>query len=176
MNTRGEMLPLYPPMAFKQKQESAGIIKSVAAAYLILLLHILLIAGLGILVLFFSGIVNYMLWILLAGGLLITLSGYLFYRKLKKEGRSLGETLRSPDFGGRSVEISFMGGMATVKLGKSEKPAPAITYSGNDDILQIEQKPASQASELANLAQLFENELITLDEFNTAKRKLFDSE
>jgi len=163
-------------MALRQKQQSAGIIKSVAAAYLILLLHILLIAGVGILVLFFSGIVNYMLWILLAGGLLIVLSGYLFYRKLKKEGRSLGETLRSPDFGGRSVEISFMGGMATVKLGKPEKSSQAITYTGGDDILQIAAEPASQASELANLAKLFEKELITREEFNAAKRELFDSD
>lgn len=163
-------------MAFKRKQESFGLMKSVAAAYLILLLHIFLVAGLAILVLFFAGIVNYMLWILVGGGLLILLSGYLFYRKMKKEGRNLRETLRSPSFGGRSVEISLMGGMATVKLGKPESSPPAIAYSGDVDIRQIEERPASHVHELAELARLLEDNLITAEEFTSAKRKLFHPE
>ena len=50
-----------------KKKESPSIVKGVMTAYLILLLHLSLIAGVGLLVIFFSGVVNYMAWIFFAG-------------------------------------------------------------------------------------------------------------
>ncbi|WP_054690371.1 hypothetical protein [Desulfosarcina cetonica] len=52
---------------FGKRKEGDGLVKSVMLAYLILALHLLLIAGIAILVLFFRGVVNYMLWIVLGG-------------------------------------------------------------------------------------------------------------
>jgi membrane protein implicated in regulation of membrane protease activity len=73
----------------KEVKENNGVIKSIFIAYFILLLHILLLAGLGVLILFFRGIVNYMLWVFLAGTGIIIFSAYRFYRKMKKEGKTL---------------------------------------------------------------------------------------
>jgi hypothetical protein len=162
---------------FGNKKEGDGLVKSVLLAYLILALHVLLIAGLAILVLFFRGIVNYMLWIFLGGVALVAFSSFYFFRRLRAQGRSLGEMLKNPMFNGRSVEVSLLGGMATVKLGQPSRPLPAI---GNDtaiDTPRLEDPDAvrnREVSELAELARLLEKDLITVDEFNRAKRRLLN--
>ena len=110
---------------FEKKKEDDGLVRSVLLAYLILVLHVLLIAGVAILVLFFRGVVNYLLWIFLGGVVLIGISAFYFIRRMRAEGRSLREMLRNPMFNGRSVEVSLLGGMATVKLGQSSRPPEA---------------------------------------------------
>ena len=161
---------------FEKKKEDDGLVRSVLLAYLILALHVLLIAGVAILVLFFRGVVNYMLWIFLGGVVLIGLSAFYFIRRMRAEGRSLSEMLRNPMFNGRSVEVSLLGGMATVKLGKSSRQ-PAIEHDAAMDIPRLEDPDASRSrdvSELAELARMLEKDLITVDEFNKAKRHLLN--
>ncbi len=150
-----------------------GLFKSIALAYTILILHVLLIAGLGLVVLFFGGLVQNLIWIVLGGMLLLGLSGYLFYRRMRREGRSLGEALRSPMFQGRSVEISFMGGMASFRLGAPTNPAPRALEGGDlRDPLQLEDSESMRIRDITALAQLLEKNLITPEEFTAAKRKL----
>jgi uncharacterized membrane protein YqjE len=48
-------------MPIRKKKEGDGLMKSVMMAYLILVLHVVLLMGLGVLVFFFRGIVHYML-------------------------------------------------------------------------------------------------------------------
>jgi len=161
---------------FEKKKEDDGLVRSVLLAYLILALHVLLIAGVAILVLFFRGVVNYMLWIFLGGVALIGLSAFYFIRRMRAEGRSLSEMLRNPMFNGRSVEVSLLGGMATVKLGQSSRQ-PAIEHDAAMDIPRLEDRDASRCrdvSELAELARMLEKDLITVDEFNKAKRHLLN--
>ena len=86
-------------------------------AYMVLVLHLLLIAGLGLLVLFFRGVMQYMIWIFLGGAAAIIVSGYHFYIRMKQEGKNLREMMYSPLFHGRAVEVSILGGMATFKIG-----------------------------------------------------------
>jgi len=161
---------------FEKKKEDDGLVRSVLLAYLILALHVLLIAGVAVLVLFFRGVVNYMLWIFLGGVVLIGLSAFYFIRRMRAEGRSLSEMLRNPMFNGRSVEVSLLGGMATVKLGQSSRQ-PAIEHDAAMDIPRLEDPDASRSrdvSELAELARMLEKDLITVDEFNKAKRHLLN--
>jgi hypothetical protein len=161
---------------FGKKKEDDGLVRSVLLAYFILALHVLLIACVAILVLFFRGVVNYMLWIFLGGVVLIGISAFYFIRRMRAEGRSLGEMLRNPMFNGRSVEVSLLGGMATVKLGQHAQP-PAIEHDAVVDIPRLEDPEASHSrdvSELAELARMLEKDLITVDEFNTAKRHLLN--
>lgn len=163
-------------MKAKSIKESNGlfgsIFKSIFIAYFILVLQLLLVAAIGVLIIFFRGIVNYMLWILLGGtGIVLFLSFYL-YRKMKKEGRSLKEMVNSPVFRGREFEVSFLGGMASVKVGKPAQPL--IDYYPNE-IKQLEAPEAGQLRELNELVRLFENNLITLDEYNQAKKHIFSS-
>jgi len=96
--------------------------KSVMMAYLILVLHVVLLMGLGVLVFFFRGIVHYMLWIVLFGAIAILASGYWFYRRMKAEGRSFRDTLNSPLFRNKTVEVSLLGGLAQFRVGHSNGP------------------------------------------------------
>ena len=159
-----------------KNKDGDGLVKSVLLAYFILALHVLLIAGIAILVIFFRGMVNYMLWIFLGGIALIGFSAFYFVRRMRAEGRSLREMLNNPMFNGRSVEVSLLGGMATVKLGQSSLP-PAIGHDAAVDIPRLEDPDAfrnREVSELTELARLLEKDLITVDEFNKAKRQLLN--
>ena len=160
-------------MVKNSKNESEGVFKGVMLAYLILILHVLLVVMLGFLVLFFRGVVQYMPLIFLGGTALISLSAWLFYRKLKREGRSLRDTLRSSTFQGRPVEISLMGGMASLKVG-SQGAAPVIESPTADPARQLEDPATIKVRELSELARLLENDLITQDEFELAKNQLLN--
>lgn len=160
-------------MMDKSKQND-GVFKSVMIAYSILILHVLLIAGLGLLVLFFRGVIQYMIWIFLGGTAAIVVSGYRFYNRMKQEGKTLREMVNSSLFHGRSVEVSILGGMASFKIGKDSNPIalPDITRKASN----LLEDPASvRVRELSELVRLLENDLITLEEFNSVKRQLFRS-
>ena len=101
-------------MAFKKEKENQYF-KSVLMAYFILVLHVVLIAGLVMMVIFFRGILNYMIWIFLGGLIVIIASGYHFYKRMKMEGKTLREILNTYRHSGRSVEVSLLGGLASLK-------------------------------------------------------------
>lgn len=157
-------------MNLNSVKENGGLIKSVFIAYFILILHVLLLAGIGLLVLFFSGVVNYMLWIFLGGAVLIVFSMYRFYKKMKNEGKTLREMMNSPVFRGREVELSFLGGLASLKVGKPEQPL-LEHYPG--ETRRLEDPESVRLKELNELVRLLENDLITLEEYNQAKKQIF---
>lgn len=150
-----------------------GLFKGVMLAYVILVLHVLLLVGLGLIVVFFRGIAQYMFWILLCGALGILGSGYWFYRKMKTEGQSLKETLNSPVFRDRTVEVSLLGGMASFRVGHSGNRQPLLPPGEEDRPQQLEWSEDNQVHELTELASLLKNGLITLDEYEQAKHKIF---
>lgn len=162
------------PMRSRSKHNREGLFKGIAMAYAILILHLVLIAALGLVVIFLTGIAHYMFWIVLTGMALAALAGYLFYRRLRKEGRTLGETLRAPAFLGREVEVSLLGGLATMRLGKTSG-SRALEVGHQTQAQQLEDPDVLQIKEIQNLAQLFEKNLITLEEYNKAKNRLFGS-
>ncbi len=157
---------------FKKKKESDGLLKSVILAYTILTLHVLVIAGLGLLVLFFRGIVNYMLWIIIGGTLILLAFAIYFYRRMKAEGRTLREILKSSTFGDRAVEVSVLGGLATLKIGKPNYP-PALEAGPSHTMPQLEDPETARIRELKELAHLLETKLITKEEYDQAKKDLF---
>jgi hypothetical protein len=161
-------------MDSKINKKSDGLFKSIFLAHLILLLHLFLFAALGLMVVFLSGMMQYMVWVLLGGMTLVGLSAYLFFRRLRKEGRSLGEMLRSPIFHGRAVEVSFLGGMATLKLDKPHSE-DLLELEGQPTALQLEDPESARIREISALAQLLDKDLITLDEFTKAKQRLLGS-
>ena len=157
-----------------KKNDSDGLVKSVMMAYLILILHVILLVGLGFLVFFFRGIVQYMIWIVLFGGLAILASGFWFFRRLKAEGRSLRDTLNSPLFRNKTVEISLLGGLAQFRMGHSNGP-PLLDHPRSEDSRQLEWTGDPQVQELTELARLLQSGLITPDEYEQAKQKIFRS-
>lgn len=157
----------------KPKKESDGLLKSVLMAYLVLALHVLIIAMICILVIFFRGIVNYMLWIFLGITLLILASGYYFYRRMRAEGKNLREMMRSPLFAGRSVEVSFMGGFASIRLNHQGDAMPPAIEAGVTP-LQLEDPETLRIRQLTELAGLLEKDLISREEYDIAKQQLLN--
>ena len=158
-------------MDSKLNKNNDGLFKSIFLAHLILFLHLFLFAALGLMVVFLSGMMQYMVWVLLGGMTVVGLSAYLFFRRLRKEGRSLGEALRSPLFHGRSVEVSLLGGMATLKLDKPHAD-DVLELQSLPPALQLEDAESARIREIGVLAQLLEKKLITPDEFTKAKERL----
>ena len=150
-----------------------GVFKSVFVAYFILVMHVALIAGIGLLILFFRGIVNYMLWIFLGGSASILAVGYLLYRRMKKEGKSLQEVLSLPAFSGRDVEVNLLGGLASVKLGKTDTPNQ-LDYQSPEQLKQLAGPGSIRVNDLTELARLYEKNLISKEEYAKAKEKIFD--
>lgn len=161
-------------MGLKTKSNSDGLFKSIMLAHVILFLHLIFFAALGLLVVMLSGMMQYMFWILLGGMSLVGLSGYLFYRRLRREGKNLSDALKSPMFRGRAVEITLLGGMATFKLDKP-RLSKFDELEGELPPLQLEDSETSRIREINTLAQLLEKELITQDEFTKAKQRLLNS-
>jgi hypothetical protein len=156
-----------------RSKNNEGVVKSVFIAYFILLMHVSLVAGIGLLILFFRGIVHYMFWIFLGGSAAILAIGYLLYRKMKQEGKSLQEMLALPTFAGRSVEVNLLGGLASIKLGGKD-PNLALDYYPAETLKQIPAPPSTRVNDLTELARLYEKELISKEEYLKAKQEIFE--
>lgn len=162
-------------MALPNKEKESQHFKSVLMAYIILVLHVVLVAGLVLMVIFFRGIINYMIWIFLVGLIAIIVSGYHFYKRVKTEGKTLKEILSAYRHSGRSVEVSILGGLASLKIGGEHHNPPALNSNASDHIKQLEDPDSLRYKEFSELVRLLENDLITLEEYNKFKEKIFKS-
>ena len=148
-----------------------GFLKPVFAAYLVLLLHLLMIVGMGLMVIFFSGIVAYLSWIFLGGALAIGASGYFFFRRMRTEGRHLRDMMNASPFAGQSLEIEFLGGLASVKIGQAGSARPAEPLAARA-VYQLEDPAVVRVRELGELARLLEDGLISQEEFTRLKGEI----
>jgi hypothetical protein len=163
-------------MNSNNRNDSPGVMKSLFMVYLILGGHLLLIVALCFFVLFFRGLVNYLPWIFMGGVCLVGLSAFLIYKRMKTEGKALKEILSLPMLQGKTVEISVLGGLASVRV---EDPHPhramALTDGTKDHGRPIHAlPPSSHVTELLELAHLLDSNLITMDEYNKAKKKVIN--
>jgi hypothetical protein len=152
-----------------QPQES--IFKGVLLTYFVLFCHVVLAIGLGILMFFFGGVVAYLPWILALGGGLIVGSGYLWWKYMKKRGKKLADILKDPALQGRTIEVSLLGGFASVKFGHSHD-ALTIAQVDSETPKQLQGPGVDRSEHLANLGRLLKQDLITIDEFLEAKKDL----
>jgi hypothetical protein len=150
---------------------SDGVLKPVFAAYLVLLLHLLMIVGMGLVVIFFSGIVAYLSWIFLGGILAIGASGYFFFRRMRAEGRNLREMMNASPFAGQNLEIEFLGGLASVKIGQA-KDAGRVHPLAAPTVYQLEDPTVVRVRELGELARLLEDGFISREEFARLKTQI----
>jgi hypothetical protein len=148
--------------------------KGVMLAHLILGLHILVFALIGLVVIFFGGLARYWGWILM-GGLGLGASGaYLIYRRLKAQGRSLANELRGISVpSGGSLEVSFLGGLASVKFARSASMVPELPAPAAPPLL--EDHETQRIRELTSLAEMYEKKLLTREEFDRAKTAILNS-
>ena len=141
-------------------------------AYMVLVLHVLLMVGLGLMVIFFRGLAQYMPWIFLLGAVTIIASGVYFYRRMKAQGKTLKQMLSSPLLNGRPVEVSLLGGLASFRVGVPGQ-AHELDSRMVNPAQQLEDPETVRIRDLTQLANMLEKNLITREEYNQAKKTLF---
>ena len=152
-------------------EQNKNFFSGVVLAYLVLLLHILLMVGLGITVIVIKGIYDFRWLILLAGIAIIGGSGYYFYRYFKEHKQKLHDLMSDPAFNDRTLEISLMGGLATVRLGHKDDNIKLI-QADETEVKQLEQPKSVQIKELTELTRMLDDELITREEFLQLKKEI----
>ncbi len=158
----------------KKKNETTALVGSLFLASSVLVFHVVLLAAMGILVIFFSGIVNYIFWIFLGSCALIGGGVYFFFRYMKKDGgQMLYQLLSLPELKGKNLEVKLLGGLASLKIAGDDEKARAIDINQPLSSRQLEDSPSIQLRKLTDLASLREKKLITAEEYDQAKKSLF---
>ncbi|MFP4225433.1 MAG: hypothetical protein ACLFRF_01780 [Desulfobacterales bacterium] len=161
---------------FKRNPSDNHLISSLFFAFAILLFHVLLLAAIGLLVLIFRGIVNYLVWILLGGGLLAGAGLFLLYRYIQKEKTMVAKLLELPELKDRRVEVNILGGLASFKIDNqnSDTHWPAIDQESPPSVHQLDDPERMRVRELSELARLLEKNLISFEEYDRAKKALMN--
>jgi glucan phosphoethanolaminetransferase (alkaline phosphatase superfamily) len=156
-------------------QKDSSITGGVFLAYSIIILHALIIALLFMLIIFFRGIVHYILWITMAGIGLTFLSGLYFFRKLKQNSQKIKDILNDPAFAGRTLEIGFFGGAAILKVNPQTEQPIALGYEPTK-ALPLLNDNENPVNDLKQMGSLLEQNLITREEFDRLKKEILQSE
>lgn len=154
-------------------QQKRSIFSGVMFGYLVLLLHVLLMIGLGILVIVIKGIYDFRWVIFLLGMLLIGASAYYFYRYFKEHKRKLQDLMNDPALQDRTLEISLLGGMASVRLGHRDDRVQLVEPDVEQAPKQLEAPESGIVTRLAELNRMFEDGRITREEFLELKKEIF---
>ena len=149
--------------------------KGLFLAHFIILLQILLVAIIGMTVVFIGGLARYLLWVLLGGGALVLVLAYVMYRRFRMSGRDLINNLDGSTLQGRPFEIRFLGGLMSLKVGESGN-LPALEHKVSRSVAQLEDTETIRKRELAELAQLLADDLISIEEFTSARQKIMRSQ
>lgn len=156
------------------KNDKDGLVKSIFTAYAILLLHLLLLAGAGVAVVLFKGVYQYLPWIMGFIGLAVLAVAFLYYRRLSRSSSDISRFFSMPGLEDRTIDVKLLGGIASFKISPREngqtrlEQKPVISPAGLID------ETISDATEqkILKLAALLEKDLITKEEFETAKQKI----
>jgi hypothetical protein len=113
-----------------------------------------------------------MLWIFLGAVGLFILSGFVIYRRIKSRGKKMVHDVENSSlFQGRSFEVSFLSGLASIKFGRSDDLKTIEDHSAEVKF-QLEDPETVRIRELAELARLYEKDLITSEEYKRAKDQI----
>ena len=162
-------------MANKNKNQGESLFKAVIMTHLILFLHLLIIVGIVLMVIFFRSVTRHMLWVFLGATGLFMLSGLFIYWRIKSKGKKILHDIESSSlFQGRSFEVSFLGGLASLKFGQPDD-LKAIGNLPSGEKLQLENPESEHIRELTELARMYEKDLITSEEYSRAKNQILKS-
>jgi hypothetical protein len=161
------------------EKPSSGLFSSLFLMYLILVLHGLVIVLFALLVVFFRGVVTYLPWIMLAGGLLVVGSAWFLWRKFRSSQLDFKALLENPLLRDRAVEVRFLGGVASVRLGAPVSAATSFPDAIEhrplqtvESVPQLEDAETLRLKRLARLIKLRENGELSEPEFQALKKTL----
>ncbi len=162
-------------MAKNNKKKDESLFKAVLITHLILFLHVLLIVGIVLMVIFFRGITRHTLWIILGAAVFFMLLAFIIIRFIKYKGKKvLRDIENSTLYQDRGVEVSFLGGLMSLKLGQPDG-LKAIENGSSGTQLQLEDPETIRIRDLADLARMYEKKLITYEEYIKTKNKIMKS-
>lgn len=158
-------------LKFKEKD---GLFKSIFIAYMILLLHVVLLAGVGVTMLLFKGIYQYLHWIMAGLAILVLCIAWIFYRRMKDSTSDIKSILSTPEFRDRSVEVRLLGGLASFKINAAQPGTAQIAHHPDkeNDPLLIEHNINNTERKILELTALYEKDLISKEEFEKAKMNI----
>ncbi len=110
--------------------------------YMIIAAQVLLVFALMTIVVAMGTVLSTPLWAVVAAILLFLWGAMLVYRQIKSQWRKVKETLKHQNFADRNFEISFLGGVVTMKV--EHNPSRLLTDGGNE-IIEPESKPLLEA-------------------------------
>ena len=162
-------------MTNKNKNQGENLFKAVIITHLILFLHLLIIVGLVLMVIFLRSVTRHTLWVFLGATGLFMLSGLFIYWRIKSKGKKILHDIESSSlFQGRSFEVSFLRGLASLKFGQPDDQK-VIENSSSEAKFQLEDPETVRIRELTELARMYEKNLITTEEYNKAKNQILKS-
>jgi len=157
-----------------RKKDKDGLFKNIFVAYFILLLHVFLLAGIGLTVVLFKGVYHYLPWIMAGIAILVLAIAWFIYARMRKTSSSLSEVLGTPEFQDRAVEIRLLGGLATFEI-KAKEQALLPNQTGlppYSDARLIESTADKGERKILELNGLYEKNLISKKEFEKARQNI----
>ncbi|HCY86355.1 MAG TPA: hypothetical protein DHV36_14565 [Desulfobacteraceae bacterium] len=159
-------------------KDKEGLFKSIFTAYFILLLHVFLLAGVGLTVVLFKGVYHYLPWVMGGIAILVLLMVWVIYRKMRVTSSSLQEVLGTPEFQDRAVEVRLLGGLASFNIKAKENSNALLPEHINSEdagfpgARLIEDSVARVERKMLELNTLYEKNLITREEFEAARQTI----
>ncbi|WP_299979033.1 SHOCT domain-containing protein [Desulfobacula sp.] len=151
-----------------------SLFRNILTAYFILLLHVILLAGIGVTIILFKGIYNYLPWIMGCIGILVLAIAWIFYRRMSKRSSDIKDILSMPEFRDKTLEVRILGGLASFKITAKENQQLLIDHplSTPSDRLLIGNDIDKTEQKILKLTALFEKDLITRAEFDKARQNI----
>jgi hypothetical protein len=158
------------------EENKKPLLSGIMAGYMVLLAHLLLVIILATAVVFIQTLAEYIEYVLAGGLLLILGSAIFFYQLLKKNGKQIINTLKNPSFQGQNIEISLLGGLASVSINNPPKSSQLLLENQSTTIQALPENPSSTPqNDLLRLADLYDRDLINEDEFKQLKNEILTS-
>lgn len=157
------------------KADKEGLFKSIFTAYFILLLHVFLLAGVGMSVVLFKGVYHYLPYIMAGLAILVLSVAWIIYRRIRENSTDLRTVLSAPEFQDRTVEVKLLGGLASFKIKAKENNNLLLDHdSGHpvSDTHLIENSADKAERKMLELNTLYAKELISKEEFETARQHI----
>jgi len=160
-------------MNFKNKDKE-GLFRSIFTAYFILLLHVFLLAGVGVTIVLFKGLYHYLPWIMGCIGILVLTIAWIFYRRMRESSSDIKDVLSMPEFQDRTVEVRLLGGLASFKIKANKNRQMLIDHhpSTTPKRLLLENDIQNTEQKIFRLTALLEKDLINKEEFKKAKQDI----
>jgi len=157
-----------------RKSDKEGLFKSIFTAYFILLLHVFLLAGVGLSVVLFKGVYHYLPYIMAGLAILVLTVAWIVYRRMREHSTDLRQVLSAPEFQDRTVEVKLLGGLASFKI-KAKENNPLLldqASASHGDTPLIETSVNKAEQKMLELTVLYERDLITKEEFDNARQNI----